>query len=564
MHRPLSPPGIDMGVNDRLFMPPFTDASKVEARLAKLPPQLAEAVQRAGDALAKDDLGATQTVLRDALNVAPAQPDVLRIYGLLLARIGNLPAARANLDSALRAAPDDAVTYSQYARVCEDGGDVDAALRLRQGAVERLPDSPLAWADLGEHQFQYQGTAMALPALERATRLAPDYAPAHLKYGSALIANGQAVEGAAFIRKALAIEPAFGAAWLALADIKTIPITADEREHMRALLRGGEVDESERTAIGFALAQACEGAGSYPEAYQLLIDANARRRKELRPWPAELFRAQVDRAEQVFDPPPAVVEDSRIGAQVIFVVGMPRSGTTLVEQILASHREVQGAGELGAMAQVLSEESSRLQTQYPDWVPRATARDWQRLGQRYLDLTAPWRNVRKFSTDKMPNNWRALGAIRAMLPAARIVVCRRDPLENCWSCFKQYFPTGWEFTYDMGQLGQFWRAFDRAASRWAALFPERVREQSYEALTESPESQIRELLAFCGLPFDPSCLRFQDVKRSVQTLSAAQVRQPMQTHKRTALRYGTLLDPLRAALGLPPLTGNIGADVTPT
>ena len=540
-----------MGLNDRLFAPPTLDASKVEERLARLPPELRAAIERAGDALARDDLFAAQSLLRDAMTVAPVQPDVLRIHGLLLAQGGNLAAAIATMGAALRAAPDDAVTYSQYARICEAGGDLDAALHLRQSAVEHLPESPLAWADLGEHLYQYQGIEAALPALERATQLAPGYAPAQLKYGSALVAVGRAAEGAASIRKALAIEPAFGAAWLALADIKTVSMTADEARRMRDLLRGGAIDESERTAIEFALGRALEDAGSYAEAFDWLVDANARRKRELRPWPAEQFRAEVSRAEQVFDMSLPAGESPKLGEEVIFIVGMPRSGTTLVEQILASHHEVQGAGELGDLAQVLSEESSRLQTRYPEWVPRATASDWKRLGERYLELTSHWRAGRKFSTDKMPNNWRAIGAIRAMLPGARIVICRRDPLENCWSCFKQYFPHGWEFTYNMDELGQFWRAFDSVASRWAKQSPAHVREQSYEDLTSWHEQEIRALLAFCGLTFDDACLRFDKVQRSVETLSAAQVRQPMQPHKCTAANYGALLDPLRRALQMP-------------
>ncbi|WIG57190.1 MAG: hypothetical protein OJF61_002978 [Rhodanobacteraceae bacterium] len=547
-----------MGLNDRLFAPPVQDASKVEARLAKLPPGLHATIQRAGDALAGGDLLAAQNLLRGAMAVAAAQPDVLRMHALLLAQQGNLPASIAAMRAALRAAPDDAVTYSQYAQICEAGGDLDAALQLRQSAVEHLPESPLAWADLGEHLYQYRGIEAAIPALERATRLAPDYAPAQLKYGSALVAVGRAAEGAASIRQALAIEPAFGAAWLALADIKTVSMTADEMTRMGGLLRGDAVDESERTAIGFALGRALEEAGSYAEAFDLLVDANARRKAELQPWPAELFRAEVSRAEQVFDMSTPTGECSGPGEEIIFVVGMPRSGTTLVEQILASHHDVQAAGELGDLARVLSEESARLQMRYPEWVPRATASDWRRLGERYLELTSRWRASRKFSTDKMPNNWRAIGAIRAMLPGARIVVCRRDPLENCWSCFKQYFPHGWEFTYDMDELAQFWRAFDTVASRWAKHSPAHVREQSYEELTSNHEQEIRALLGFCGLSFDDACLRFDKVQRSVETLSAAQVRQPMQRHKRTAANYGALLDPLRRALHMPASAATAG------
>lgn len=542
-----------MGVNDRLFAPPAPDAAKVDARLLMLPPRLQGLLQRAGAALAKNDVPAAQVALTEALTLAPDQPDVLRLYGLLLARLGNLTAAAANFEASLRALPDDAVIHAQYARLCEDAGRVEDALRLRKHAVEALPHSPLAWADLGEHFSRHQANEDALAPLANATRLAPDYAPAFLKYGDALVACGRIEEGAIAIRHALAIEPAFGAAWLSLSDIKTIPITAEETRQMRALLLRHELDEGERTAVEFALARACEEAGAYREAFDLLVDANARRRKELGPWLFEPFRARQMHAEQIFGSTNTAAEDPRLGQEVIFIAGMPRSGTTLVEQILASHHTVRGAGELGELAQVLTEESSRLQCLYPEWVPRATPRDWQRLGQRYLDLSARFREDRPVSTDKMPNNWQALGAIRAMLPGARIVICRRDPVENCWSCFKQFFPSGWEFTYDLNQLAAFWKVFDRAASHWARRAPGAVREQNYEALTTHSEQQIRELLDFCGLPFDAACLRFYKSRRSVGTLSAAQVRRPIQRHAGRAARYGALLDPLRAALGVTPL-----------
>ncbi|HJP97160.1 MAG TPA: sulfotransferase [Rhodanobacteraceae bacterium] len=552
-----------MGVNDRLFAPPVPDATKVEARLAMLPPRIRTLIKLAGAALESGNLPDAQRALADALAAASAQPDVLRLYGSVLAQIGNFPAASANFEAALCAAPDDALTYCQFARVCEDAGDIDAALRLREQAVARLPDSPLAWGDLGEHLFQYRGADASLAPLERATQLAPDYAPAQLKFGDALVSCGRAEEGAAAIRRALRAEPAFGAAWLSLSDIKTVPVTVEEAARIRELLRSNDLDESEHTAVEFALARVCEGAGSCKEAFDLLLDANARRKRELRPWPRAQFLEQVRKNERVFAAPHRSAENPTLGRDIVFIVGMPRSGTTLVEQILASHPQVRGAGELGDLAQVLTEESTARQRRYPEWVPAATAQDWQRLGRRYLALTARWRKERPHSTDKMPNNWQAFGAIRAMLPGARIVVCRRDPLENCWSCFKQFFPSGWEFTYDLDQLGEFWKAFDRAASQWAQRSPDHVREQCYEAMTENPESEIRALLDFCRLPFDPACLRFHDTRRSVQTLSAAQVRQPMQRHAATAAGYGALLDPLRVALGLAPV-GRVGKQAART
>jgi hypothetical protein len=254
---------------------------------------------------------------------------------------------------------------------------------------------------------------------------------------------------------------------------------------------------------------------------------------------------------EVFAAAHAEATDQALGDHVFFIVGMARSGTTLVEQVLAAHPQVRGGGELPALPQVLTEESTRRRQRYPDWVPQASADDWQRLGRRYLELTADLRTERPYSTDKLPNNWRAIGAIRAMLPGARIVICRRNPLENCWSCYKQYFPGGWEFTSDLEWLAQYWRAFDHAAGEWAKRTPERIREQRYEALTEHPESEIRALLEFCGLPFDADCLQAHHSRRSVRTLSAAQVREPVHRHRSVAGRYEALLDPLRHALGLP-------------
>jgi tetratricopeptide (TPR) repeat protein len=535
-----------------MFEPPAPDLAKINARLQRLPPPLGAQLQLASDALAAGDLAAAQPALRNALAAAPGQPDVLRLYGLLLARIGNLRAAFANFEAVLRAAPDDAIGYWQYAQVREQSGDVASALRLRELSVQRLPGSPLALADLGEHLARHRRPEQAVAYLERAANLAPDYAPAQLKLGDALVACGQVERGAAALRKAIALQPAFAAAWLDLVDIKTLPVTDEEVSAMQALLRRDGIDAGERTAIQFALAKACEDRGLHAEAYGLFVAANARRKGEMGHWDAGRFLARAEAAEQVFAAPYATAEDPHLGEQVVFIVGMPRSGSTLVEQVLASHAEVQGMGELGELAQVLAEESTRRQRRYPEWVPQATPQDWQRLGQRYLELIAPHRDGRARFTDKMPNNWQALGAIRAMLPCAHIVICRRDPLETCWSCFKQFFARGWEFTCDFDELATFWKAFDREASAWAARDPARVRELQYEALTQDAEAQTRALLEFCGLPFDPACLAPNAASRSVHTLSAAQVRAPIRPRAATAAAYGALLDPLRSALGLPP------------
>lgn len=548
-----------MDLGDHLFDPPVADANKVEGRLRQLQPPLRALVQRASDALVANDARAAQQALAPALTMAPNQPDVLRLYGLLLAQMGNHQAAIANFEAALRGAPDDAVIFWQYARTLEDAGDLGAALRLRREAIERAPQSPLAWEDLGEHLFANANVEAAIAPLERAAELAPNFTPGLLKLGNAYVACGRAVDGARIIRRALQADPTFGAAWVALVDIKTVAVTEAEMGQMRDLLSDtSPFDSVERTAVQFALALACERAGRYDEAWRRVVGANARRKREMPPWDVERFRLQERQADEVFGRPYAHAKDLQLGREVVFIVGLPRSGTTLVEQILASHPEVKGAGELAALPTVLTEESTRRQQHYPAWVPDASAEDWQRLGERYLDLTRHYRTHHSRSTDKLPSNWRALGAIRAMLPGAKIIACRRDPLENCWSCFKQYFANGWEFTSDIEHLGLFWNAFDHAATQWSRRAPERVRQQGYEALTENPEAEIRPLLDFCGLPFDAACLRPHESRRSVHTLSAAQVREPVYRHRSLTAGYGALLDPLRQALGLAPWTEEAG------
>lgn len=548
-----SGPGPDVGINDRLFAPPAADLSKIEARLARLPAPVADWIRRAGDALVTDDVQSAQHLLANALSAVPGQPDGLRLYGLLLAKIGNFTAAFANLDSALRAAPDDALGYWQYAQLREQAGEDGAALRLREQAAQQIPESPLAWADLGEYWLRRQQPERALEPLVRATRLAPDYAPAHLKLGDALIACGRVAEGAAAMRRAIAAEPGFAAAWMDLVDLKTVPVTDSETEQMQRLIAGGGIDEAERTAIGFALGRAHEDAGRADEAYRVLVAANARRKRELPAWDAAAFAARVRRAAEVFAAPYAVADDAAFGSPALFIVGLPRSGTTLVEQILSSHPQVQGLGELGALAQVLTEGSAQRQQRYPDWVPAATAVDWRRLGERYLELVGPLRDGRPRFTDKMPNNWQAIGAIRAMLPGAKIVACLRDPLENCWSCYKQYFEHGWEFTCDQAHLAGFWRAYESTATAWAERDPAAVLVFDHDALVRAPDDEIPKLLAFCGLPFDPACLAPHLNQRRVDTLSAFQVQQPLRAPAAKTPMYGELLDPLRVALGLPPM-----------
>lgn len=541
-------------MNERLFDLPDADAARVEGRQSKLPEVVRALIQQVSEALVHHRPDRARSPLIAALARAPTQPDVLRMAGLVYAEEGDYAAASRHFELALQQGGDDALVYRQYAEALEHAGAIDAAFRLRKLAVERLTESALAFFDLGEHCFQYEEMEAAVTALEQAVKLAPGYVPALLKLGSALVYVGRIREGAAAYRQVLAGHPDFGAAWFSLANIKTLPFAPSEIAQMRQILQAATVQDPDRLVIEFALAKACEDAGLYSEAFSLLVDANGRKRGRVS-WSARRFSERVRHSEQIFTAPHAAVDNPKFGSEVIFIVGLPRSGTTLTEQIIASHSRVEGANELGDLGRILTEESARLQQPYPEWVARATQEDWQRLGQRYLDLTARWRRRRPMFTDKMPNNWLFIGAIRAMLPGARIVICRRDPLENCWSCFKQFFFEGWDFTFSLEDIAAYWKDFDRVVSQWLKCESAHVFEQSYEALIAEPDMGIRRLLEFCGLPFEEACLHFHKSSRSVRTASAGQVRQPLQKNADRAPRYGELLNPLRMALGLTPVNG---------
>jgi tetratricopeptide (TPR) repeat protein len=382
--------------------------------------------------------------------------------------------------------------------------------------------------------------------------LEPGHARARVMLGEMLRASGRNDEAAAEYRRVIEQTPDAGTAWWGLADLKTTRLADTDVERMRSVMQRPGLKEDDLIAIGFALAKGLEDQGRYAEALATLGQAHARARMRQQ-WNAAGFTQHVDAIIRAFTSPPAGARDP-LGSQVIFIVGMPRSGSTLTEQILASHSQVEGAGELPDLPQIFGEESRRRGREFPDWVDAMTPADWERLGRQYLERTAHWRRHRTRFTDKLPNNWQYIGAIRAMLPGARMIVCRRDPLETCLACYRQLFARH-EYTRTFGDLAAYWRDFDRCVRHWVALHPRHVQENVYEDLVADPEKRIRDLLAFCGLEFEPGCVEFHKTDREVYSPSATQVREPIRRDTARAPRYGALLDPLRAALRMPPFAG---------
>jgi Tfp pilus assembly protein PilF len=524
--------------------PPGTD------RLAGLTPAAARLAQSGTRALQAQQAQVAERDLRSALQQAPAHPEVQRLLALALRALGKNAEALELLRRAARRWPDDVLVQNGLGTALDACGEREAAIAAFRRACELAPQSAPLWANLGKTLCDYALFEEAVPALEHATSLT-DHPASKIRLAHALRALGRIDDAERLLRAMLARDPADSEVWLALAGLKTRPLSTDDIAALEPLLQRPNLKPGERISLQFTLAKAFDDHGRYADAFAQYLQGNAAAR-HLHPWQAAHFSQFVDDILRVFAQPSASAP-AGLGEEVIFIVSLPRSGSSLTEQILASHPQIDGGGELGATTTVIEAESRRRQQPFPLWVPAATPDDWQRMGRHYLEVTKRWQRPGMRFTDKLPGNWSRTGLIMAMLPGARVIDCRRDPVESCFSCFRTLFSQANQpFSYDLDDIAAYWRDYDRASRHWQALYPARYRVQKYESLVAEPEQQIRELLDFCGVPFDPACLRHHETARSVRTASAAQVREPIRRDTARANKYGALLDPLRAALGLPP------------
>ena len=526
--------------------PPNPGNVPIDPRLAALPPAGVQRMHEAMQAIRRGDADAVLRLTGEVLVLAPEHPEALRLAGIAHAASGRHELARDVLQRSHEQRPDDALVLIDLGNAQQRCGDANAARASWHKAGELAPQHPMPWYNLGRG-LQLEGhTADAIAMLSRAAELAPDFMPARILLADALVHAGRFDDADAHYREALWRNPACGDAWRGLANMKVRPLSPEDREQLALNHGRADIGEPDRVAMGYALGKVCEDHGRHDEAFAALQSANGRLHDQAT-WDAPGFSARVDAIIAATAQLPEPVDPS-LGSEVIFIAGMPRSGSTLFEQILAAHPQVEGASELPDLGNVLDEESARRGLPFPGWIADADAGDWQRLGRDYLERTARWREQRPRFTDKMPENWLHAGVLRAMLPAATILETRRDPLETAWSCYKQHFYRLPHFSCDFDDIAAFMHDCQRAMAAWRERDPRHVHLQSYEALQRHPDAAIRALLDACGLAFDPTCLAFHATQRSVRTPSATQVRQPLQTDTSRTSGYGALLDPLRAAL----------------
>jgi tetratricopeptide (TPR) repeat protein len=521
------------------------------ATLARLPPEVVTATSLYSDG----DLAPAEQIVRAYLLAHGDHPEAMR----LLARIGMardvLDDAELLLEALLAMEPDYTAARYDYAQTLVQRhkyaparDQIRRLLDLDPGNLDYRSLAATAAVGLGEHQE-------AIGLYQRMLADLPGSADVRLWLAHALKTVGQLPEAVGAYRAAAAIRPDFGDAYWSLANLKLYRFSDDELAAMRALEALTVTGLEDRSHLCFALGKALEDRGETAESWRYYERGNALKRSE-GCYRAELVeintRKQIGVCDRDFFERRAAWGLPR--PDPIFVVGLPRSGSTLIEQILASHSKVEGTQELSdiqrIVLQIQGREGDLDDPRYPAALADMTEEDFFRLGEKYLAETEVYRTGKPRFIDKMPNNFRHIGLIRLMLPKAKIIDARREPMACCFSNFKQLFAQGQEFTYSIEDIARYYRTYLDLMGHWDEVLPGRVLRLHYEDVVADLEGSVRRLLDYCGLDFEPACLEFHKTQRSVRTPSSEQVRQPIFRDGLDSWRaYAPWLGSLETALG---------------
>ena len=395
----------------------------------------------------------------------------------------------------------------------------------------------------------------AIACYSRVLARAPNQAKVWMSYGHLLKTVGRTDECVAAYRRSTELAPSLGEAYWSLANLKTFSFSVADRERLEGLVGRLPLTDEDRFHIEFTLGKIFEDLGNYERSFSFYQSANSRRRKTLHYDPAATTRL-VDQTIEIMDG--QMISHGQLhGEQArdpIFVIGLPRSGSTLIEQILASHSQVEGTIELPDISHIarnLAKSERGKSDVYPKTITELSPNDLRSLGCQYLRTTSVHRILgRPFFVDKYPNNWLHIGLILSILPNARIIDSRRHPMGSGFSCYKQHFARGQAFSYDLSDIGHYYRDYTRLIEHVDRIAIGRIHRVEYEALVTDPESSVRSLLRYCSLPFEEACLSFHRNRRAVRTPSAEQVRQPIYFSGIDHWKhFGEWLEPLRTALG---------------
>ncbi len=498
-------------------------------------------------AMNENRLSDAEPLLRALLKQNPFDVRAIRLFAELAGRIGRYTDAENLLRRAIELAPGFTAARANLALVLYRTNRAAEAIEELARVTAEDPDN-IGVANLQAAAFGRIGEFDEALALYAAVlKEIPRQPKVWMSYGHMLKTVGRTAEGIAAYRRAIALSPGLGEVWWSLANLKTVRFSDEDIAAMEAALQAADLAPEDRWHLDFALGKAFEDRGAAPAAFAHYAAANALRKKRM-PYKAEDTTEQVDAAIAAATPAlfARLAGAGCAAPDPIFVLGMPRAGSTLIEQILSSHSAVEGTSELPEIAML-----ARAIDDYPAALADMAPDELRKIGEDYLARTRVQRHTaRPLFIDKMPNNWLHTGFIHLILPNARIIDARRHPLACCFSNFKQHFARGQGFTYDLEDMGRYYRDYVRLMAHLDAMLPGRVHRVIHERLIEDTESEVRALLAYCGLEFEPACLAFYNNARAVRTPSSEQVRQPINRDGTEAWKaFEAWLDPLKAALG---------------
>jgi tetratricopeptide (TPR) repeat protein len=500
----------------------------------------------AAHALVANRIPDAERLLRAHLLTNPIDVAAIRMLAEVAARIGRFRDSETLLRRALELDPEYGAARANLATVLYRQNRSEEAIRELDGLIGEDPDNPahanLKAAALGKiGEFEE-----AIALYEQVLATAPRQPRVWLSYGHMLKTLGRTEEGVSAYRKAIEMAPTLGEAWWSLANLKVVAFSDTDVDAMHAALASADLGDADRVQLEFALGKAKEDRADFGAAFAHYHAGNAGRRASA-PYDAAATTAFVDRMRDTFTADFFRTHDGGDPApDPTFVVGMPRAGSTLIEQILSSHSAVEGTTELPDIPAL-----SRRIADYPQGLADADPQRLQAIGAAYLDRARVQRKTaRPFFVDKLPNNWVHAGFIKLILPNAKIIDARRHPLGCCFSNFKQHFARGQAFSYDLEDMGRYYADYVRLGAHFDEVLPGFVHRVIYERMIEDTETEIRALLDFCGLPFEEACLRFHETERAIRTPSSEQVRRPIfREGAETWLNFEPFLDPLKAALG---------------
>lgn len=512
---------------------------------------------QAGLALCANRIAPAEALLREHLKQHPTDVAAIRMLAEVAARLGRYGDAENLLARCLELAPSFVAARHNYAVVLHRQNKSAAALAQIERALQHEPGNPgyrnlkaAIFGRIGEYEQSIEIYAGVLAEY-------PNQGKAWMSYGHALKTAGRQGDCIKAYRKSIELTPGLGEAWWSLANLKTFRFTSAEIDLMHAQLQRADITPEDRFHFHFAIGKALEDAGSFAASFEHYSQGNSQRRNGI-DYDAAQTTASMRRSKTLFSREFFAdrADGGAAAADPIFIVGLPRSGSTLLEQILSSHPLVEGTMELPditSIARALSGKKTKQDASvYPEILATMGMAELRALGEQYLEQTRIQRKTSApFFIDKMPNNFAHTGLIHLILPNAKIIDARRHPLGCCFSGFKQHFARGQHFTYGLEDIGRYYRDYVELMAHFDEVLPGRVHRVIYEHLIDDTEAEIRRLLEYCGLPFDERCLRFYENDRAVRTASSEQVRRPIFRDGVDHWRhYEQWLGPLKDSLGV--------------